>query len=59
MDVQIIMEILKAMQEKADADRKAYREELPDMMKAYREDIKSGQAKMIAAIKGKTDALID
>jgi hypothetical protein len=29
------------------------------MMKAYREDIKSGQAKMIAAIKGKTDALID
>jgi hypothetical protein len=42
-----IMEMLKAVQEKADANRKA-----------YREDIKSDQAKMIAAFKEKMDAMI-
>jgi hypothetical protein len=58
MDVQQIIEMLKAMQEKADTDRKAYREQLQDRMKAYREDPKSDQAKMIAAFKEKTDAWI-
>jgi hypothetical protein len=56
--MQQMLQQLLAMQEKADADRKADREELQYMMKANREDIKSGQAKMIAAIKGKMDAMI-
>jgi hypothetical protein len=47
MDVQQIMEMLKAMQEKADADRKA------DQEKAD-----AGQAEVIAAIERKTDAWI-
>jgi hypothetical protein len=45
--MQQMLQQLLAMQEKADANRKA-----------YREDIKSGQAKMIAAIKGKMDACV-
>jgi hypothetical protein len=70
MEAEQIMEMLKVMQEKADAyrkadqkkadaDRKANREELQDMMKANQEDFKSGQAKMIAAIKGKMDGRLD
>jgi hypothetical protein len=58
MDMQQIIEMLKAMKEKADADRKVYREQLQDRMKAYREDLKSDQAKMIAAFKEKMDAWI-
>jgi hypothetical protein len=52
-----VMEMLKTMQEKADANTKAM-QELQNMMKANQEDLKSGQAKMIAAIEKKTDALI-
>jgi hypothetical protein len=47
----------KAMQEQADANTKAM-QQLKDGMKAYREDLKCGQAKMIAAIKEKTDTLV-
>jgi hypothetical protein len=47
----------KAMQEQADANTKAV-QELQNMMKANREDLKSGQSDMIAAIKGKMDAMI-
>jgi hypothetical protein len=56
--VQVMLQQLLPRQETVDADRKADREKLQDMMKANREDIKSGQAKMIAAIKGKMDAMI-
>jgi hypothetical protein len=67
MDVQQIMEMLKAMQEKADADRTkdreillAMRQEMNANTKAMQElqDLKSDQAKMIAAFKEKTDAWI-
>jgi hypothetical protein len=55
MEMQEMMERLLA---EIRADRKADREELQDMMKAYREDIKSDQAKIIAAFKEKTNAWI-
>jgi hypothetical protein len=60
MDVQQIIEMLKTMQEKADANTKAMQEQVDANTKAMQElqDLKSGQAKMIAAIKGKMDAMI-
>jgi hypothetical protein len=65
MDVQQIMEMLKTMQEKADADRKADQEKADadrthqeKILKAMQEKADAGQAEIIAAIEKKMDALI-
>jgi hypothetical protein len=55
MEMQQMMERLLA---EIRADREAYREQLQDRMKAYREDLKSDDAKMFAAFKEETDAWI-
>jgi hypothetical protein len=41
MDVQQIIEMLKSMQEKADADRKAYQERWNAERKAYQEKVEA------------------
>jgi hypothetical protein len=50
MDVQQIMEMVKAMQEKADANNESDRKQTDANLKDLREDIKSSQAEMRAIL---------
>jgi predicted PP-loop superfamily ATPase len=58
MKMQEMMERLLATQAKAEANREQMLAEIRANRKAYREDLKSDQAKMIVAFKGKMDTWI-
>jgi Skp family chaperone for outer membrane proteins len=58
MEMQEMMERLLARQAKAEANQEKMLTEIRADRKAYREDLKSDQAKMIAAFKGKMDTWI-